>query len=43
MPGNFKIIPEEVKTTVLKQIKEDGRHAKDVAVEFGISTKTIYN
>jgi transposase-like protein len=43
MPGNFKKIPSEVKSTILRQVKNDGRSLIDAAQEFGVSTKTISN
>ena len=39
----FKVIPDQIKQTILKQVKEDWRLATEVANEFGISSKTIYN
>jgi transposase-like protein len=39
----FKIIPASIKETILKQIKEDWRNTNEVALEFSISPKTIYN
>lgn len=42
MPGTFHKIPPEVKTTVLRQVKLEGRSVKDVANEFHISDKTIH-
>jgi len=38
----FKPIPESVKNTILKQVKEDWRSVADLSQEFKISSKTIY-
>jgi transposase-like protein len=43
MPSNFRVIPESVKATVLKQIKDDGRNVAEAAKEYGVSAKTVYN
>jgi transposase len=40
---NFHKISPEIKSTILKQIKEDLRPVLEVATEFKVSTKTIYN
>lgn len=41
--GTFKVISKEIKEQVLKRIKEEGVTVSEVALEHGISTKTIYN
>lgn len=41
--GTFKVISKEVKDEILKRIKDDGATVADVALEHGISIKTIYN
>lgn len=43
MPSNFRVISPQIKETILKQVKQDGRKVSEVAKEFSISTVTIYN
>lgn len=38
----FKAVPKEIKEEILVKIKE-GKKAPDLATQYGISTKTIYN
>jgi len=37
----FKQIPLEIKQEILQKVKE-GLSASDVAIQYGISTKTVY-
>ena len=39
----FRVIPEQVKQTILKQVKEDWRPASEAAKEFWVSITTIHN
>lgn len=43
MPSNFRVISPQVKETILKQVKQDGRRVSEVAKEFSVSTVTVYN
>jgi transposase-like protein len=42
MASNFRPIPAEIKETILKQVKNDGRSVSEVSKEFSVSTVTIY-
>lgn len=42
MPSNFRVIPESVKETILKQVKDGGRPVAEAAKEFGVSPVTVY-
>jgi transposase-like protein len=39
----FKVVPIEVKEKILVKIKNEGITVSQAALEFGITTKTIYN
>lgn len=39
----FKPIAAEKKEAILKKIKEEGATANSVAIEFGVSPKTVYH
>jgi len=43
MPSNFRKIPPQIKETILKQVKDDGRPVAEAAKEYGVSTVTIYS
>lgn len=43
MRGGYRRIPEEKKNIILKQVKEDLRDVSEVAREFEVNPKTIYN
>lgn len=43
MPSNFRVISPQIKETILKQVKQDGRKVSEVAKEFSVSTVTIYS
>ena len=40
--GGYKRIPKEIKDEVLARIKQ-GQKVPDLALEYAISTKTVYN
>ena len=42
VPSNFRVIPDSVKETILKQVKDDGRPVAETAKEFGVSSVTVY-
>ncbi len=42
VPSNFRVIPDSVKQTILKQVREDGRPVPEAAKEFGVSSVTVY-
>jgi transposase-like protein len=42
MPSNFRAISPQVKETILKQVKSDGRPVAEAAKEFGVSPVTVY-
>ena len=41
MPG-FKSIEPEVKTEIIKKIRDEGMKVTDAALDYNVSTKTIY-
>jgi len=43
MPTGYPILDKEQKKEVLKRIKEKGERVPDLAKEYGVSAKTIYN
>jgi len=43
MRWGYRRIPEETKTIILKQVKEDFRDVSEVAQEFEVNPNTIYN
>lgn len=43
MPRGYPTITEEQKQEIIKRIKEKGERVPDLAKEYGIVPKTIYN
>ncbi|CAN5139499.1 hypothetical protein BH11PAT1_BH11PAT1_0770 [soil metagenome] len=41
--GTFHVIPKETKEQILHRIKDEGIAVAQAALEYGVSTKTIYN
>lgn len=43
MPRGYPAITDEQKQEIIKRIKEKGERAPDLAKEYGIAPKAIYN
>lgn len=41
--SRYKLIPQEKREEILRRIKEGGESANSVAIESGVSPKTVYN
>lgn len=43
MPKGYPLLTEEQKQDIVKRIKEKGERVADLAKEYGVVSKTIYN
>ncbi len=43
MPGNFRVIDPSIKDAAIDQVKNKGVPVSEVAIKYGVDSRTIYN